>query len=64
MAAISEILQIDTGFETRVSQGVDDFIATDLQPTVGRARQVAELLRNQLLGKEFTPSGNGAVDET
>ena len=54
MPAICEIIQIDTGFETRVSKDVDDIIATDLQSTVGRARQVAEMLRNHLLGQGFT----------
>ena len=54
MPAVCEVVQIETGFETRVSKGVDDIIATDLQPTVGRARQVAEMLRHQLLGEGFT----------
>ena len=59
MPAICEVVQIETGFETRVSQGVDDIIATDLQPTVGRACQLAEMLRNQLLGQGFTKYWEG-----
>jgi hypothetical protein len=53
MVAICTVTQIATGFEVRVSQAADDIIATDLQATVGRARHVAELLRGQLLGKDF-----------
>ena len=56
MPAVCEIVQIESGFETRVSQDLDDIIDTDLQPAVGRARQVAELLRNQLLCQGFTKS--------
>ena len=56
MPAICGVVQIETGFEVRVTKGADDsdIIGTDLQPTVGRARHVAELLRHQLLSEGFT----------
>ena len=55
MLAICEVVQIETGFETRVTKGPDDIVGTDLQPTAGRARQVADLLRHQLLKQGFNP---------
>lgn len=58
MPVLCEIVQVETGFEARVTgRDEDDFIGSNLQPTVGRAREVAELLRLRLLCEGFTAEG-------